>query len=52
MSYVETMMFYVYSVYCDYDGSMEEALDHLESEINFSREDLREMILVGIEDNK
>jgi hypothetical protein len=51
MSYVETMIFYVYSVYQDY-GDMEEALDQLEDEIDFNREDIKEMILVGIEENE
>ncbi|MDB4590663.1 hypothetical protein OAB46_00470 [bacterium] len=43
MSYTETLINYVYEQYSLSD-SMEDALNYLEDKINFSREEIREMI--------
>jgi len=51
MSYTETMMEYVYDQYC-IDYNMENTLDFLEDEINFTREEIKEMIQYTIDYNK
>ena len=43
MSYTETLINYVYEQYSLSD-SMEDALNYLEDKINFSREEIRELI--------
>ena len=47
MSYVETMINYVCDQYRLF-GDMEETLDFLEDEIDFTREEIRLMIEAGI----
>jgi len=45
MSYTETIMEYVYDQYSNiHEHDMESALDWLEDEMDFTREDIREMI--------
>ena len=51
MSYTETMMEYVYDQYCD-SYSMEDTLDFLEDEIDFTREEIKDMIQYTIDYNK
>jgi hypothetical protein len=50
MSYVETMIFYICQTYLD--ENMEETLDHLESEIDYPRDAIQEVIEECIEDYK
>ncbi len=52
MSYVETMIFYICQTYLDFDENMEETLDHLESEIDYPRDAIKEVIEECIEDYK
>lgn len=47
MSYTEIMINYVLEKF-NLIGDMEETLDYLEDEINFTREEIREMIKAGI----
>jgi len=50
MSYTETIMEYVYDQYSNiHEHDMESALDWLEDEMDFTREDIREMIECNIE---
>tara|TARA_R100000742_G_C4207700_1_gene34947 strand:- start:192 stop:362 length:171 start_codon:yes stop_codon:yes gene_type:complete len=50
MSYTETIMEYVYDQYSNiHEYDMESALDWLEDEMDFTREDIREMIECNIE---
>jgi len=50
MSYTETMMEYVYDQYANiHNYDMESALDWLEDEMDFTREDIQEMIECNIE---
>ena len=51
MSYTETLINYVYEQYSLSD-SMEDALNYLEDKINFSREEIREMIELTNQINK
>lgn len=51
MSYTETMMEYVYEQYCLHDN-MKCALDYLEDEIDFSREEIKDMIEYTIDYNQ
>ena len=45
MSYTETIMEYVYDQYSNiHEYDMESVLDWLEDEMDFTREDIREMI--------
>tara|TARA_B100001778_G_scaffold324791_1_gene319547 strand:- start:174 stop:329 length:156 start_codon:yes stop_codon:yes gene_type:complete len=48
MSYTETILEYVYEQYCLFDD-LEEALDALEDQMDFSREEIKEMIEYCIE---
>jgi len=43
MSYTETMLEYVYDQYC-LSCNMEDTLDFLEDEIDFTREEIKDMI--------
>ena len=43
MSYTETMLEYVYDQYC-LSYNMEDALDFIEDEIDFTREEIKDMI--------
>jgi hypothetical protein len=50
MSYTETIMEYVYDQYSTiHNYDMESALDWLEDEMDFTREDIKEMIEYNIE---
>ena len=51
MSYTETMMEYVYDQYC-LSYNMEDALDFIEDEIDFTREEIKDMIQYTIDYNK
>ena len=51
MSYTETMINYVLEQY-NLIGDMEETLDFLEDEINFTREEIKEMIEAGIDQER
>ena len=51
MSYTETMMEYVYDQYC-ISYNMESTLDFIEDEIDFSREEIKDMIQHTINYNK
>ncbi len=50
MSYTETIMEYVYDQYSNiHEYNMESALNWLEDELDFTREDIKEMIEYNIE---
>jgi hypothetical protein len=50
MSYTETIMEYVYDQYSNiHEYDMESALNWLEDELDFTREDIKEMIEYNIE---
>jgi hypothetical protein len=51
MSYTETMLEYVYDQYC-LSYNMEDALDFIEDEIDFTREEIKDMIQYTIDYNK
>ena len=51
MSYTETMLEYVYDQYCHF-YNMEDTLDFIEDEIDFTREEIKEMIQHTINYNK
>ena len=51
MSYTETMIEYVYDKYC-LSYNMEETLDFLEDEIDFPRQEIKDMIQHTIDSNK
>ena len=51
MSYTETMLEYVYDQYC-FSCNMEDTLDFLENEIDFTREEIKDMIQYTIDYNK
>ena len=51
MSYTETMLEYVYDQYC-LSYNMEETLDFIEDEIDFTREEIKDMIQYKIDHNK
>ena len=51
MSYTETMLEYVYDKYCLF-YNMEDTLDFLEDEIDFTREKIKDMIKHNIDYNK
>ena len=51
MSYTETMLEYVYDQYC-LCYNMEDALDFIEDEIDFTREEIKDMIQHTIDYNK
>lgn len=51
MSYTETMLEYVYDQYC-LSYNMEDALDFIEDEIDFTREEIKDMIQHTIDYNK
>ena len=51
MSYAETMLEYVYDQYC-LSYNMEETLDFLEDEMDFTREEIKDMIQYNIDYNK
>ena len=51
MSYAETMLEYVYDQYC-LSYNMEETLDFLEEEMDFTREEIKDMIQYNIDYNK
>ena len=51
MSYTETMLEYVYNQYC-LSYNMEDALDFIEDEIDFTREEIKDMIQYTIDYNK
>ena len=51
MSYTETMLEYVYDQYC-LSYNMEETLDFIEDEIDFTREEIKDMIQYKIDYNK
>lgn len=44
MSYTETILEYVYDQYCLFSYNMEDTLDFLEDDIDFTREEIRDMI--------
>lgn len=48
MSYTEMMISYVYEQYL-LIGNMEDALDYIEDQIDFTREEIKEMIEINIE---
>lgn len=52
MSYTETILEYVYDQYCLISYNMEDTLDFLEEEIDFTREEIRDMIQHTINFNK
>jgi len=51
MSYAKTMLEYVYDQYC-LSYNMEETLDFIEDEIDFTREEIKDMIQYKIDHNK
>jgi hypothetical protein len=51
MSYAKTMLEYVYDQYC-LSYNMEETLDFIEDEIDFTREEIKDMIQYKIDYNK
>ena len=51
MGYTETMLEYVYDQYC-LSCNMEDTLDFLEDEIDFTREEIKDMIQYTIDYNK
>lgn len=51
MSYTETMLEYVYDQYC-LSYNMEDTLDFIEDEINFTRDEIKDMIQYTINYNK
>lgn len=52
MSYTETILEYVYDQYCLISYNMEDTLDFIEDDIDFTREEIRDMIQHAINFNK